>query len=271
MRRRVRTALLTLAIVGCRERSPGAASVSLAARLLADSVTRWHDTTIVGTRLHFARGSAADSQATAVAESVTVIRRELRKRLGATSDSQTADLFFLGTRDEMRRLSQRPLAGFVQQAEPTGVFVVSRGYHYGSLLRHELTHLYTFELWGTPRAGRWLVEGVAAWMAGTCQRHTNDALAAGVLVNDAFVSLTQLAQQFERTAEDVAMPEAGSAVGYLVQNEGLEAAKTLWQQSAPVGHPLGERGSAFEAAWRDEVRRAKPAKLDVPRLMIEGC
>jgi hypothetical protein len=211
---------------------------------------------------------------TAIAESVTVIRRDLLAllRIPVAKDTERqADLFFVNSRDDMRRLAGRPLAGFIQQGEPTGVFVVSPGYHYGSLLRHELAHLYAFEAWGAPRAGRWLVEGFAAWAAGLCQGHSPDELAAGVAARGALVSLTQLAGNFDHVAEDVAMPQAGSVVGFLIRREGLDAVRRRWREAATTGHPLGQNGPILEAAWLDGLRLVRPATLDLGRLLAEGC
>ena len=148
---------------------------------------------------------------------------------------------------------------------------MSFGYRYASLLRHELAHLYTFEMWGAPRGGRWLVEGVAAWAAGSCQGHSADELAAGAVARGAFVPLTELANHFDRVAEDVGMPEAASIVGFLVRREGLDAIRRRWTENPTTVHPLGPNGPALEEAWLEELSRVRPATLDIPRLMAEGC
>jgi hypothetical protein len=189
----------------------------------------------------------------------------------ANDTARRANLFFLNSRDEMRRVAGRPLVGFIQQGEPTGVFVVTAGYRYGSLLRHELAHLYTFEAWAAPRAGRWLVEGFAAWTAGSCQGHSPDELAAGAVARRAFVPLTELASNFDRVAEEVALPQAASMVGFLVRREGLDAVRRRWRERPGTVHPLGRNGPALEAAWLEELTRVRPATLDVPRLLVEGC
>ena len=247
---------------------------TVARRLLTDTAARWRTVGIPGARLHFALGGAADRAAAAVADSVTAIRRDLLALLGMPANTDTAplaDIFFVNSRDDMRRLTGRPLAGFIQQGEPTGVFVVSAGYHYGSLLRHELAHLYSFEAWGAPSAGRWLVEGFAAWAAGACQGHSPDELAAGAIARGALVPLTELASNFDRVSEDVAVPEAASAVGFLVRQEGLDAVRRRWREAPATGHPLGPSGPALEAAWLDELRHVPPASLDIPRLLAVGC
>lgn len=266
--------LLCAMAVSCAQGQPGHDGGPVARRLLADTAADWRTVSVPGARLHFARGGAADGTAVAVAESVTVIRRALLALLAmpaADDTARRANLFFLDSRDEMRRIAGRPLAGFIQQGEPTGVFVVTPGYRYASLLRHELTHLYTFEAWGAPRAGRWLVEGFAAWAAGACQGHSPDELAAGAVARGALVPMTELAQHFDRVPEDVAMPEAASVVGFLVRRDGLETVRRRWAEDAGTVHPLGENGTALEQAWLDQLSRVRPAALDIPRLLAEGC
>lgn len=246
----------------------------LARRLLADGAADWRTVVVPGARLHLARGGTAERDAAGIVDSVTVIRRDVLALLGASAANDTArraNLFVLNSREEMRRLVGRPLAGFIQQGEPTGVFAVPAGYRYGSLLRHELAHLYTFQAWDAPRAGRWLVEGFAAWAAGPCQGHSVDELAAGAAARGVIVPLTALASNFDLLAEDVAVPQAGSVVGFLVRREGLDAVQRLWREMPRTNHPLGRNGPALEAAWLEELRRVRPATLDVDRLLIEGC
>jgi hypothetical protein len=72
-------------------------------------------------------------------------------------------------------------------------------------------------------------------------------------------------------AEEVAMPLAGSIVGFLVDREGLDAVRRRWREAPDPVHPLGRNGPALEAVWRDELSRIQPAALDVPRILVEGC
>lgn len=265
--------LLCVSAGSCARGRSADESGPLARRLLSERSEHWRTISVPGARLHFARDGSAGTEATAVAESVTVIRRELLALLhvSASDTAQRADLFFLSSRDDMRRLVGRPIAGFVQEREPTGVFVVTPGYRYGSLLRHELAHLYSFVAWGPPHAGRWLVEGFAAWTAGRCQGYTPDQLAAGAMAQGRLASLSDLTRDFDRLAEDVAVPQAASIVGFLVRHEGLEAVRRRWSEPPGPGHPLGANEPDLESAWRDELTRVSPASLDVPRLLQEGC
>jgi hypothetical protein len=228
-----------------------------------------------GLRLYLQRRTAADRDARAVEASVAREQAQVLALLGEPAAARAqpgqppeASLFFLGSRDDMRRLTGRPIAGFVQPGEPTAFFVWSTGYR--APLRHELTHLYTFQRWGAPRAGEavaWLVEGIAAWAGGPCQGRSPDALAAGLLARGMLPSAARLARDFRALPEDVAMPAAGSLVGFLHGRDGIDGLRARWRSDAAPALP----DSATEAAWRAHVAAVAPATLDVARVMREGC
>ena len=245
----------------------------LARELLSDHAAEWRTLPADGWEIHVRRGSAADTESAAIVRLVSDARRYLTAKLALSSSRAApgAQVFFAGSRDEIRRLTGRPLAGFVQSDEPTGFFAYVPGYRHDTLLRHELTHLLTFQDWGPTRQGPWLIEGVAAWVTNGCQGHSSDALAAGVFARGALVPLTRLASSFRELPEDVAMSEAGSIVGLLIERGGLARVRALWQNAPGGSHPLGSEGPEIEAAWRERIRRATPATIDVSRAIKEGC
>lgn len=235
----------------------------------------WRSSSVPGVEIHIQKGSAADADSTAIVDAVSRIRGQLLTLLGGASRGASlprAHVFFVGSRDEIRRLTGRPLAGFVQPDEPTAVLSYTVGYHNQFLMRHELTHLYVYQLWGTTRNDAWLTEGLAVWAGGPCQGRSPDEITAGALARGAFVPLTRLASSFRDVPEDVGMSEAGSIVGFLIDRDGIRAMKDRWQRGTTGSdHPLGPGGAATEAAWLARVKRATPATLDVPRLIREGC
>ena len=267
--------ILGLLLVACSENRPPGASARgigpLAERMLSDRAADWLTLDVPGAAIHVRRGGATEADRRAIAESVSAVLT-LLGGLQSSAATLRADLFFVNSRDDTQRLAGRPLVGFVQEGEPTGVFVYTREYHLTPLLRHELTHLYTFELWGRTQAGRWLVEGMGVWAAGKCQEHSPDELAAGALARGTLVPIRQLAAAFQDLAEDVAMPQVGSIVGFLIRRGGLAAVQDLWKrETPPTEHPLGPDGTRLEEAWLDSLTGVRPATLDVPRLLREGC
>jgi hypothetical protein len=232
-----------------------------------------------GLRLYIQRGTDADSDPRALTDSVLRAQTDVlallaepliapRRSPPDTAGDAAAALFVVGSRADMQRLAGRPLAGFVQQGEATAFFVWTSGYR--APLRHELAHLYTFLRWGQPPAGAaaaWIVEGIGAWAAGPCQGKSPDALAAGLLTSGRLPSVAELSTRFRELDEDVAMPSAGSLVGFIHARQGITGLRAQWD-SAP-GESLPDSG--LIEAWRTHVATVLPATLDIARVLQEGC
>jgi len=269
---------LVLALSAGAAERPNAASAEpsrgpVAQKLLSQQGFAWHQTDVPGARIYTVAGAKDDAEIRAIASQFADLRDEIVAVVGAPpADAPLADLFFLSSRDEMTRLAGRPLAGFVQPGEPTGVFVAAPGYRLRTLFKHELTHLYTFQTWGSPNAGAWLVEGIAVWVAGPCQGKTVDALAAGALADNRLIPLKELVGRFRKLPEDPAFFEAASLVGFILHEEGIAGIRRRWSAGDPGGgHPLGSNGDDLEMRWRAMLSRAEPARLDVPALIASGC
>jgi hypothetical protein len=242
-----------------------------AQRLLADQRT-WRTFEGPPASLHVRPSSLAEQDIDVIVKAVTDVRREVLDLIGATESQTVAHLFFVDSRDDVRQLIGRPVAGFVQEDEPTAVFMYTREFRLLPLLRHELTHLYTFDEWGRTEHGAWLTEGVAIWATKGCQGHSSDALAAGVLARGAIVPLTQLSARFREVPEDVAMSQAGSIVTFLIKGGGIAAIRSRWpEQTSQLPHPLGTDGPRLETEWLAHLRTVKPATLDLARGLREGC
>ena len=224
-----------------------------------------------GLRLYLQRDSDADKQWQALTGAVVNAQVRVLSLLGeplGISPDSTADLFFVGSREDMSRLVGQPFAGFVQPGERTALFVWSSGFR--APLAHELAHLYTMARWGEPTGGSasaWLVEGIGAWAGGPCQGHTNVSLAAAALARNALPSMDDLAQRFRALPEEIAVPAAGSLVELLHEREGVAGLKRRWQSPAKDALP----DAATIAEWQARVKAATPAQLDIARVMREGC
>lgn len=268
---------LALALSACTE-PPDAAFAApshgpVAQKLLSQQGLVWHETDVRGARIYVIEGAKDDEEIRAIASDFASVRLEIFAVVGTPpAGSSPADLFFLSSREEMKRLAGRPLAGFVQPGEPTGVFVAAPGYRLRTLLKHELTHLYTYQTWGSPNAGAWLIEGIAVWVAGPCQGKAVDALAAGALTDHRLAPLNELIGRFRELPEDPAFFEAGSLAGFILREEGIAGIRRRWSARDPqAGHPLGPNGDDLETQWRQLLARTEPATLDIPALIASGC
>ena len=117
-----------LLLVACSENRPPGASARgigpLAGRMLSDRAADWITLHVPGAAIHLRRGGAAEADGRVITESVSAVRHELLALLGGPQSSHAtlrADLFFVDSRDDTQRLAGRPLVGFIQQGEPTGV------------------------------------------------------------------------------------------------------------------------------------------------------
>jgi hypothetical protein len=68
------------------------------------------------------------------------------------------------------------------------------------------------------------------------------------------------------------MPQAGSAVGFLIERGGLASVKERWRRNVETqGHPFGADGAMLEQMWLLKLRGIRSAQLDLARVMKEGC
>jgi hypothetical protein len=221
-----------------------------------------------GLRLYIQRGTDADANSRPLTDSLLQAQAHVLALLEEPPGNDFAELFILGSRADMQRLAGRPLAGFVQQGEATAFFVWSSGYR--APLRHELAHLYTLQRWGQPPAGAaatWLVEGIGAWAGGPWLGKSPDALAAGLLASGRLPSVDELAARFRQLDEDVALPSAGSLIGFVYAREGIAGLRGRWRSGAGAALP----DSGLSAAWRTHLAGVQPETLDIARVMQEGC
>ena len=133
----------------------------VAARLYETSGFTWRvvDLPENGLRLYIQQGTDADADPRTVSDSVLGAQADVLALLeeplvtAGSSPQDSAEqgyavIFIVGSRADMQRLAGSPIAGFVQQGEPTAFFVWTAGYR--APLRHELAHLYTFQRWLSP-------------------------------------------------------------------------------------------------------------------------
>jgi hypothetical protein len=153
-------------------------------------------------------------------------------------------LFFVGSREQMR-----PLTGANDSVRPA--------------LRHELMHLLSWRLWGTP-GGVWLSEGVASVAAGSCRGWSFDDVAAALDRAGRLVAFDELRQRFIFAGEAGAARylQSASVVAYIERVHGRRRLRAFWSTGGFGGseHSLGVGAAVLEARWRADVaRRRTPA------------
>ena len=80
-------------------------------------------------------------------------------------------------------------------------------------------------------------------------------------------SVGELSARFRQLDEDVAMPSAGSLVGFIYAREGVAGLRARWRSGA--GELLPDSG--LIVAWQTHLAGVQPETLDIARVMQEGC
>lgn len=261
---------LACALAAC---SPGRTpphAVGVARETLSRDGFAWRTVEARGIHLHYLPGGYAAEHAPELARAAeAALRYDLElARMSAVRD--TAELFLLDSREQARQLSGHEYMGQAIPGELTAFFVAEAGKP--PAFRHEIMHALSLKLWGTERTASWLSEGVAAWAAGGCQGHGNDAIAAGFLADGGLPPLDRLAARFWETDELHAYVTAASAVAFVARSGGARSVEALWKvEPRPGTHPLGAGGAEMEAAWRRHLATVPPARIDMARLRQHGC
>lgn len=277
-------ALLILLLCSCRSTqaddalraiatTPIASTGPIARRFLATSGFSWHSFESRHIRLHLS-ADMATSRVGELADSAESARRDALALIGEPdiADEPPLELVLVETRDDMRRLAGRPVAGSGFPDELTVVIVAGAGYR--PFFRHELTHSYIARRWGSRRAGSWMDEGLAARAMGPCQRHSVDAVAAGYVASGNSPALDALTGNFYSLPELPAYFTAASLIDFLQRREGVVTLRSLWRgERAGVdeSHPLGVETHKLELEWQRKLSTVQPATLDTMRLRRDGC
>jgi hypothetical protein len=229
------------------------------------------------------RGSAAGRRLAAhVAASERAVQRT-RRWLDApdslandsTDSLGTIRLFFVDSRDEMVPLTSARTAGWALPEEGTAFLVAGTRARPG--IRHEVTHLLAWRLWGPP-GGAWLAEGVATYALARCGGHTMQDIAAALDRERALVPLDSLREQLDFEGEQGTMHtfQAASLVAYIDQTYGRRRLRAFWRSGGLDGvkRTLGIDAATLEKRWRASVARRSPsvtwARMSA-RIRERGC
>lgn len=177
--------------------------------------------------------------------------------LGVPFTGPRLALFFVGTREEMRPLVGATPGGHAATDEGAAFFVGNDSIP--PALRHELMHLLSWRLWGTP-ATAWMSEGLATLAAGHCGRRYSIAdIAAALDREQQLIPLDTLWHHFTYSAEVGAMRyiEGASLMEYIDRTYGRQRLRAFWPVDAfdHVHERLGVDRATLERRWRKDVAR----------------
>ncbi len=242
--------------------------------LLSDRRLDWRVLETNHTRIHAPARSFAFDRASSLGDSIEAARTVA---LAALDEKEVRgepkiEVFLVDSREEMRRIAGRPIAGFAQPGELTAVFIAGKGYK--PAFKHELNHAYAFVRWGELRGGTWITEGLANLAAQPCQGHSADAIAAGYLSQGKLPTVAAMRGDFRGIPELEGYTAAASLLDFIRRRYGISTVRALWQGNAAdsIAVDLNKHGGGnIESAWRSALQEVTPATLDSLRLMREGC
>lgn len=225
----------------------------LAASAVADTTFRWQRDSVAGIRVYYPAGSWAlrhrDSLTTKVARSL----QANRALIGAGPLNGPLDVFFVESREQMRRLTRAPVTGFAHMAA-RAVFIVTnpewRGFD-----RHEIMHVVAANAWGSiGQRNPWLQEGLAQAADGFCAGYTNEQVAYALARKDGWIPLPTLIDEFRQQSDLRAYLQAAAFLQYLMRRVDVSELRSLWQsETSPESVVAGKPLAQWETEWRGRL------------------
>ena len=234
---------------------------SLVPRALRMPDYRWIRRTTPRAEIYIRAGSRSERIASSIPRLAEQAIDADLARLGVPFSGPPLKLFFVGSREEMRPLLGATPGGHSATDEGAAFFIGNDSIP--PAMRHEIMHLLSWRLWGTP-ASAWLSEGLATSAAGRCggDKHTDDDIAAILLREHRLVPLDTLWNHFIYSAEVGAQYylQSASLIQYVDRRFGHEKLRALWPVGAyrDIRKRLGVDLATLERDWRASLAARNP-------------
>jgi hypothetical protein len=244
------------------------------ARLALDNPAfHWLTTETEHAEVHVEVGSFAAGRMAELEKRVESARAHDLEMLGEREFEPRIHVFYVESRERMKRLVGYPVTGWTEAESGTTVLVASEDW--SPFERHEIMHVLSLTVWGPPREpGDWLQEGIGAAAEDRCGAYAGRQFAAGLARRGEIIPLSTLISAFRREDDLVAYLEAGSLVTYLLETYGLASLWKLWHDGAGAapaafGKPLEE----IELDWRRwlDLTPDPAPDVDLERISDKGC
>lgn len=253
-----RTVCPLIAVLAGSTPAVGASQTPVAERTLENPAGRWIQRRTANANIYVLAGSAAAPLLPRlVPESERAIIGNLQW-LGEKRTSRRLNLFFVGSRDEMRPFTGTRSGGWSVVSEGTAFLVANDSVR--PALKHEIMHLLSWRHWGTP-GGVWLQEGVATAAVRGCHEWTLEEAAASLYREGELATIPDMRRRFKTGGTQGAAHylSAGSLVTFIDEKWGRDRLRQLWQSGglASAQSVLGLSTLQLEQRWRTHVVREK--------------
>ena len=247
--------------------------VDFAKRAVEDSTFTWRTLGTDRVSIYYQPGSFADRHRAMLLRSVSNAVREALECLGEAGYDRLIRVFYMASRDEVKRIVGQPVSGFADWTA-SSVFVVLNP-EWRSFEKHEITHVLTMELWGRPSSSsRWMIEGIAVYCDGWCREYNVDEIAYHLLSHGQLPPLENLFEDFALLGEIRGGVYAASVIGFVRQRYGTDALRKLWLNGCDeLTDSLGADVNEVEALWRDHLESTvdKDTHVDFEAILDLGC
>ena len=244
-------ALLVLLIINVT----GQEYENLVTKALADSTFTWKTITSNKLRIYYEKGSFAERHRMMILRSVTTAVDEVLDFLKESDWKRVLNVFYLESRQEMKRIVGHPYTGFSDWTS-SAIFIVLNP-EWRSFEKHEFTHMVTMGIWGAPHeTSRWMIEEISVCCDGWCREYSVDEIAFHFLSNDQLPKLQELFENFSALGEICAGISTGSFIGFIVKTFGVDKLRSLWSEGVGnIRELLGGDLNQIETSWKSYLSR----------------
>lgn len=246
---------------------------NLVKKALADSTFTWKTIASNKIRIYYQKGSFAERHRMMILRSVTTAVDEVLDLLEESNWNGVLNVFYLESRQEMKRIVGHTYSGFSDWTS-NAIFIVLNP-EWRSFEKHEFTHVVTMGIWGSPHeTSRWMVEGMAIYCDGWCREYSVDEIAFHMLARNQLPHLQELFENFAALGEIRAGISAGSFIGFIVKTFGVDKLRSLWSEGVGnIRELLGDDLNQIETSWRSYLKRKvqKDIQLDLDNINDLKC
>ncbi len=242
-------------------------------KALDDSTFTWLSSSSNGIRIFCQKDSFAEKHRMMLLRSIQTTVGEVLELLDETAHEPLLRVFYLESRDEMKRIVGRPYSGFANW-EADGIFLVLSP-EWRSFEKHEFTHVITMGIWGPPDVtSSWMIEGIAIYSDGWCREYTVDEIAFYLLSNGQLPSLRELFDNYANLGEIRAGVSAASLIGFIRSTYGMPKLRRLWSNGVGnLKEVLGGEADQIENSWKLYLKQnaRKDVPVDMDTINKLGC
>jgi hypothetical protein len=246
---------------------------NLLQRTLNDSTFSWLSASSNNITIYYQEDSYAEQHRMMLLRSIEKSVHEVLSMLEEPASERILNVFYLNSRDEMKQAIGMPVTGFAAWGYNSIFLVVNPEWR--SFEKHEFTHNVTMGRWGSPApSSRWMIEGISIYVDGWCREYTVDEVAYTLLANEELPHLKELFENYADLGEIKTGFYAGSFIGFIREEFGLEKIRRIWLDGSDnMDLLLGSDSDKIEDSWKLYLNQKvnKDVQVDLDTINELGC